>query len=169
MGDIRAQLKYLRMSPRKVRLAADLIRGLPVEQAKVQLTFLQKIAALPLQKLLASAIANAIHNFGLDKDDLYIKELKVDGGSMLKRWTPKAFGRAGPIRKPSSHILLILGTKKHKAIQARKQLVAAPEVVEAREHKVEKMSGPSETAHRAAPSVSKKQGFFRKMFQRKAI
>ncbi len=157
------------MSPRKVRLAADLIRGLPAEQAKVQLDFLQKIAAIPMQKLLASAVANAVHNFGVDNDDLYIKALKVDGGPMLKRWTPKAFGRASPIHKHSSHILLTLGTRKHTAVEAKKQTIAAPQVIEAREHKNEKISGQSEAAKRMTPSASKKQGFLKKIFQRKAI
>ena len=169
MAEIRAQLNYLKMSPRKVRLAADLIRGLPVEQAKTQLIFLQKIAALPLRKLLASALANARHNFGLEESDLYVKELKVDGGSMLKRWTPKAFGRAAPIHKHSSHISLTLGTKKNIAVTAKKQIISAPEVASGRENKIAGGGRPTDKTKGGRPDLSKKQGFLRKMFQRKAI
>jgi large subunit ribosomal protein L22 len=96
------------MSPRKVRLVAGLVRGLDVARAEAQLGLLNKAAALPVLKLLRSAIANAEHNNKLEKEGLFIKSITVDGGPMLKRWRPRAFGRAAPIRKRTSHITIIL-------------------------------------------------------------
>lgn len=96
------------MSPRKVRLVIDAVRGLPVEQALVKLDFIKKDAAYPVKKLLLSAIANAEHNLKQKASGLYIKKVTADGGPMLKRWAPRAFGRAAPIRKRTSHIEIVL-------------------------------------------------------------
>ena len=112
MTEVKAQLKYLRASARKVRQVADLIRGKSVKHAGEILTFAAKAPRLPLQKLLRSARANAKHNFGLDAETLVVKEIRVDEGPTLKRFMPRAFGRAAPIRKRMSHITLILGDKK---------------------------------------------------------
>ncbi len=108
---ISAQLNYLKISPRKVRLAVALLRGLSTKEAAQQLTYLNKKSARPLLKLLQSAVANAKNNFKLKEDNLYIKEIRVNEGPVLKRWMPKAFGQATPVRKPSSHITLILVDK----------------------------------------------------------
>jgi large subunit ribosomal protein L22 len=99
------------MSPRKIRLVAGLIRGLDVAKAESQLGFSVKAAARPVLKLLRSAIANAEHNHKLEREGLYIKVITVDGGPMLKRWRARAFGRAAPIRKRTSHITIILSDK----------------------------------------------------------
>jgi large subunit ribosomal protein L22 len=107
--EVKAQLNNLRISPRKVRLVASLVRGMEANKALTQLNFIKKEASRPVAKLISSAIANAEHNFDLDKNNLFIKEVKVDGGAMLKRWMPKAHGRATPIRKRTSHISLTLG------------------------------------------------------------
>ncbi len=96
------------MSPRKVRLVADIIRGLKTDQAIAQLEVANKAAARPVLKLLNSAIANAEHNFKLESNSLIVKTIYVDGGPVLKRSTPKAFGRATPIHKRTSHITIIL-------------------------------------------------------------
>ncbi len=106
--ETRAKLRYLRMSPRKVRLVADLVRGLPVTQALEQLKVCQKRAARPVAKLINSAIANAEHNQQLKKDNLFIKVIKVDQGPALKRWRARAMGRAAAIKKFTSHVSLIL-------------------------------------------------------------
>ena len=106
--DVHASLRHLRMSPRKVRLVVDVIRGKSVSEADTLLSFIKKEAAHPVQKLLRSALANAIHNFQLSKDVLRVKTITVDGGPMLKRSRPRAFGRAAPIRKRTSHIQLVL-------------------------------------------------------------
>ena len=104
---VKAKLKYLRISPRKVRLVVDLIRGLKVVEAEKQLRFLNKRAARPILKLLKSAIANAGKN-NLTKENLRIVNILVDAGPSLKRWMPRAMGRATPIMKRTSHITMIL-------------------------------------------------------------
>jgi large subunit ribosomal protein L22 len=109
---VKASLKNLRMSPRKVRLVTDLIRGMDVSEARTQLRFLNKKASEPIAKLLDSAIANAKNNFSIERDNLYIASIAVNPGSVLKRWTPRAFGRTSPIMKRTSHILLVLEEKK---------------------------------------------------------
>ncbi len=106
--EIKASLKYFRVSPRKVRLAATLIKGMLAEKAIKQLSFTQKRSSPALVKLLKSAISNAKVNFHLASENLYIKEIRVDEGPTLKRHMPRAFGRASAIRKRSSHISVVL-------------------------------------------------------------
>lgn len=96
------------MSPRKVRLVVDVVRGLDVDTARRQLKFMKKAAAEPVFKLLNSAVANAEHNFHLKSETLYIKTIFADAGPVLHRWTPRAFGRASPIRKRMTHLSLVL-------------------------------------------------------------
>ncbi len=105
---VTAKLSFLRMSPRKVRLVADLIRGKRVVKALEILSLSRKAAARPLVKLLNSAIANAKHNNKLEVENLVLKTIMVDGGPMLKRWMPKAHGRATPIRERTAHITMEL-------------------------------------------------------------
>lgn len=111
MTNITAKLNNLRIAPRKVRLVAGLIRGQSVDQAENQLRFLTQKSAKSILKLLKSAIANAKNNFKKDRNELYIKKITVDGGSALKRFRPRARGRAFPIRKETSHITLVLSEK----------------------------------------------------------
>lgn len=111
------------MAPRKVRLVADLIRGKKALKAVDTLTLLPKAGARPILKLLKSAIANAKHNFSLEADTLRIAKLTVDGGPSLKRFTPKAHGRATPIRERTSHINLVLETFEKKSEKAKKETV----------------------------------------------
>lgn len=106
--EIIAKGKFIRMSPRKVRLVAGLIRGLEVDKAKWQLTFNKKIASKALLKILDSAVANAKENYEIDEANLKVKTVTVDGGPALKRWTPRAHGRATPIRKETSHVKIVL-------------------------------------------------------------
>jgi len=109
--DPRATLRHLRMSPRKVRLVVDLIRGERVEQALNYLTMSGKAAARPVQKLLRSAVANADEKGGFDLDKLYVKTAFVDEGTTWRRWQPRAQGRATRIRKRTSHVTLELAEK----------------------------------------------------------
>ncbi len=109
--EVTATLRYLRMSPTKVRLVANVIRGMDVGNAKDQLHFVNKKAVTPIEKLLRSAVANAIHNDGLREDNLFVKSITVDGGPALKRWSPKAFGRAAMIKRRSSHVTVVLGER----------------------------------------------------------
>ncbi len=106
--DVIARGKYIRMSPRKVRLVANLIAGMDVEKAKWQLTFNSKLASNNLLKILNSAIANAKENYEIDEANLKVKTVTVDGGPVLKRWMPRAQGRATPLRKGTSHVTLTL-------------------------------------------------------------
>ncbi len=108
---ITAKLRHLRISPRKVRLVTDLIRGLDTLKAQEQLKFSSKRAAQPILKLLNSAMANAQHNSGLEKDNLYIAGVLVDPGPTLKRWRARAYGRAAQILKRTSHVTLVLEEK----------------------------------------------------------
>ena len=107
--EVKAKAKHVRMSPRKVRLVADIIREMRVAPALNQLYFLHKRATVPVKKVIESAIANAEHNYELDKNNLYIKEITVDEGRTLHRFMPRAYGRATPIRKRTSHINVVLG------------------------------------------------------------
>lgn len=106
-----ATARYVRMSPRKIRLLADLIRGKSVEFAQVQLAHASKAAKEPLLKLLSSAVANASEG-KMAKEKFYVKSITVDGGPSLKRWRARAFGRAAPIRKRTSHITIVLSESK---------------------------------------------------------
>jgi len=105
---VSAKLKNLRTSPRKVRLVANFIKGLDVAEALSQLEIQIKKSNPIMKKLLESAISNAENNFGLDKDNLYVYSAKVGAGATLKRWMPRAFGRASTILKRTSQIEIIL-------------------------------------------------------------
>lgn len=102
-------LKGLHIAPRKVRVVADRIRGKGVEEALNLLQFIPKVAAEPLRKLLWSAVANARSLQGVDVDDLVVQTIFVDQGESMKRWTPRAQGRATRILKKTSHVTLQLG------------------------------------------------------------
>jgi len=106
---MKASATHIRISPRKVRTVVDTVRGKSVSQALSILAFTRKKAALPVQKLLKSALANAAENNGIsDVDTLVIDRIMVDEGPTLKRYMPRARGRATPIRKRTSHIRIIL-------------------------------------------------------------
>jgi large subunit ribosomal protein L22 len=105
---VRAQAKYIRQSPYKVRRVLDLVRGLPVGEATTVLTHLNRRAAEPVAKVLKSAVSNAEHNHSLDADDLVVAEAFADEGPTLRRYQPRARGRATRIRKRTSHITIIV-------------------------------------------------------------
>jgi len=129
--EVKAQAKYIRMSPKKLRLVAQLIKGMNVEEATNQLKFTNKRGKGPLLEVLSSAIHNGENNFALKRENLYIKKIVVDEGSTLKRWKPRAFGRATPIRKRSSHITVLLDERiKEFKEKKRKERLPEPEVVE---------------------------------------
>jgi large subunit ribosomal protein L22 len=109
---VRAKLKNFRMSASKVREMADIIRGKSAGDARNILEFTPRKSALALKKLLDSAIANAENNYNMDPDTLYIKTVLVDEGKVMKRFVPRAQGRAAKILKRSSHILIELETAK---------------------------------------------------------
>jgi len=105
----RAYLKQLRISPRKVRLVADTVRGASVQDARKTLGVLIKRSSEPMLKLLNSAVANAENNFKMVESNLYVSKIFVDEGPVFKRWMPRAMGRATEILKRTSHITIILG------------------------------------------------------------
>lgn len=106
--EVRAVVKYVPMSPHKVRLVVDQVRGRAVDEALAILEFTPKAAAKPVTKVIKSAIANAEENYGLSRGDLYISQIFADGGPTHKRWMAGARGRAKPILKRSSHITVVL-------------------------------------------------------------
>ena len=111
MATVTAKLSNYRQSPRKVRLVANLIKGKKASAALNELAFLPKKAGASVSKLIQSALANA-KDLNLSNDELYIKEIRVDQGVTMHRWMPRARGRAFPIKKRSSHVVVVLDTKK---------------------------------------------------------
>jgi large subunit ribosomal protein L22 len=106
-----ATLKYARVGAQKARLVADLVRGKEVGTAIKTLTFLNKKSALMIKKLIESAVANADYKKTMDLDKLYVKTIYVDKGPVLKRFRPRAQGRAYGVRKQTSHINVVLEEK----------------------------------------------------------
>ena len=121
-----AKLRYLRTAPRKIRLLIDLIRGMKVEDAVAQLENSQKNASTPVLKLLKSAIANAVNNDNLDEKTLVVKSAFVDKGPVLKRWMPRAMGRASAIHKHTSHITIVLEGEVKEGKKKVKEVVISP-------------------------------------------
>lgn len=185
---VKAKLKNLRISPRKVRLAANLVKRMDAKDAKEQLRFAGKKAADPLLKLLNSALSNAKHNFNIEENNLFISSLDVDGGPSLKRWLPRAMGRATPLLKRTSSVTLILeekvpGQTKVKKSTTKEEKPETQPIVEkeekfAGEVPEEKPKAKTVFAPRpfGASSQAKKRFFSRqtfgnikKMFRRKSI
>lgn len=105
---VKARIKLIRMTPRKMRVVANEIRGKDVQKAVDFLTFCKRRAARPLLKLIKSAVANADQKGGIDIDNLYVKELLVDAGPTMKRWMPRARGMATQILKRTSSVSVML-------------------------------------------------------------
>lgn len=116
---MKAFLKNYRQSPRKVRVVAGLVRGKKAVEAEALLDFLAKRAGSPLKKLLMSAVANAKQS-GVDKNNLFVKEIRVDKGIVMKRMMPAAMGSGHRINKRTSHVTIVLG-EKVAAVKAAKE------------------------------------------------
>jgi len=110
--EAKAIARYVRLTPRKARLVADLVRGKSALQALDILTFTNKKAAVVLKKTLASAIANATNNFNMNEENLYVAKVMVDEGPILKRVMPRAMGRADIIHKKTAHVTIVVAEKK---------------------------------------------------------
>lgn len=161
-----AKLNYLRVAPRKVRLVADLLKGLSVNEAEAQLLYERKRPAGFLLKLLRSALAGAKEK-KMNIDSLYIESIRVDQGPMLKRYLPRARGSASPIQKKMSHVTLVLAEKDmgkppRFKIVVKKKVKLPPGEVPKDKKRVE----PEEDIKKAASP--KKPGFFKRMFSRKS-
>ena len=111
MAEVQAKLNYLRVAPRKVRLVADQVRGLPVQKAIDFLSFAKKSAAEDICKLIRSAVSNADRKGGIDVDHLFVKSIYVDQGPIIRRFLARARGSASRINKKTSHITVVLGEK----------------------------------------------------------
>jgi ribosomal protein L22 len=105
---VRARARFLRVAPRKARLVADQVRGLPVEEARSQLAFSTRGAARDIAKLIDSAAANAEANHDLVADELRVADIRVDEGPVLRRWRARARGRATRVEKRTSHVSVAL-------------------------------------------------------------
>lgn len=181
---VSAKLKNLRKSPRKVRIVSDSLKGLDVEKAASHLKFLIKGSSPHFEKLLKSAVANAENNFGLDKNNLYIKDIKVDEGQKLKRWLPRAHGRASLLLKRTCSVELILDEKVRG--KGRKK-IAKQEIKDIKKFDIEEKVGKEEEAEIVKEKEEKefldekkkgvgekamsagKQGFLKKVFRRKSM
>lgn len=108
MTVVTAKLRYVRFGPKKLRLLADVVRGKKAQRAVTILSLMNKKGARPLRKLIESAIANAKNNHQLEPADMILKTIMVDGGPSLKRFMPKAHGRATPVRERTSHVTVEL-------------------------------------------------------------
>jgi len=139
---VKVHLRNLRTAPRKIRLVADLIRGLKVDEAMEQLRYIPKRSAVPVMKLLESAVAAAENDHKMSRVDLYISKIVVDDGATLKRSMPHAMGRAFPILKRTSSITIELDKK----------------TVQLEELEEKKAEGPSENpAEEVKENLPKKQ------------
>jgi large subunit ribosomal protein L22 len=171
-----AKLRYLNIAPRKVRLAADLIRGKSVAQAENILKFTVKRASQPLLKLVKSAVANAKNNFQMDESNLYISKITVDEGPKSKRYMPRARGQAYEIQKKTSHVTVWLDEMKKSRKKARRikktGAVKAAEVAEKTEEKVEEQM-PKKEKPEFQPERAKQKpkigSVFRRVFRRKSF
>lgn len=170
---IRAELNYLRMSPRKVRAVAQLLKGRRVVDARAQLLFPLRRPAEPIRKLLESAVANAKHAFGLDESNLMVSEIRVDGGTTLKRFRPRSRGLVHPIGRRTSHITLVLedrAAKERRAVVAKE---AVAPVSSGREQHPEPERDDKKTLREAAkaqPAPRRRMTEFgRRVFRRKAM
>ncbi|MBU6500782.1 MAG: 50S ribosomal protein L22 [Patescibacteria group bacterium] len=162
-----AKLNYLRITPRKVRAVADLIRGLSVNEAEAQLLAIRRRPAVNLLKLLRSAVADLKNNKKMEPEKFYVETIQVDQGPMLKRSLPRARGMATPIQKKMSHVTLVL---------AENLKLASPRFKIVVPKKIKLPPGEDKSRNRekkpqekeVAGTKPKKPGFFKKIFNRKA-
>lgn len=151
--EVKAKLQYIHISPRKMRLVANLVRGLDVIQAEEQLMYLNKKSSPLILKTLNSAVANAIHNHDMIKENLYIAKIFIDPAPTYKRWMPRAFGRATPIMKRNSYLTIIINEKEEGKRAKKAAKMPKPETEQKEEAAQEK---ETETAKTDKKFVNKK-------------
>lgn len=156
------------MAPRKVRLVADSIKGLSVNEAEAILMHQSRRPAAPLLKLLRSAVSNAKSSKKLDPEKLFVKNIRVDKGPMLKRSLPRARGMATPIQKKMSHVTLILEENANLA-KPRFTIVIKKKVKKSNEKAAPKAKPKAGKEEAPAPAKNAQKGFLKKMFNRKSI
>ena len=160
------KLNYLHIAPRKVRLLAGPLRGLPIQEAEAQLLLRPHRSAKPLLKLLRSGAANIRNNKKLNPDNFFISSIKINQGPMLKRSLPRAMGRATPIHKKMSHVVLIL---EESAKPNTLRFTIAPPVKKEKPQarKTRQKSKVEEAVKSGKPK--EQSGFFKRMFRRKSV
>jgi len=163
-----ARLRFLHMAPRKVRRVADTIVGLSVNEAEAQLLFNPGRPARPLLKLVRAAVANA-KNAKANPDKLLIESLQVDQGPMLKRFLPRAHGRATPIQKKSSHIKIVL--VQDESLSTPRFIIAPPVKKGDKKKKHTDKIKHHKDKDKASihPKAEKSGGFLKKIFRRKSV
>jgi large subunit ribosomal protein L22 len=156
--EVRAEAKWVRISPRKARLVADHIRGRSVPEARAVLAFTSREAARALEKVLHSAVSNAEANHGLAEERLYIKAAYVDGGPVLKRWRARARGRVARIRKRTCHITVLLAPVAQEAPAAEPSTTEVAEAPKPRRKTAAASKKTATARKRKKASTAKKKG-----------
>ncbi|OGZ03262.1 MAG: 50S ribosomal protein L22 [Candidatus Liptonbacteria bacterium RIFOXYC1_FULL_36_8] len=168
----KAQLNYLKMAPRKVRLITGLVKGMNVNDAEAELLLSPNRAAKPVLKLVQSAVSNAKNNKKMNGENLFIKSITVDGGPMLKRYLPRARGSASPIQRKSSHITVILEERETK-IKPKFNFIEKKKKEKKEDKKptrtVSKLNKKNEEIQEKAGGEKKERGIFKRFFRRKTV
>lgn len=167
MIEQKAQLNYLHMAPRKVRLVADLIKGMPVTTAEAHLLLRETRAAKPILKLLRSAIANAKNN-KMNTQALYVKSIRVDQGPMMRRHLPRARGSATLIQKKMSHITLALA--EGEAAKDPFVILQKKKALKKHTHAAPSKKTPKKPVEKEKASTpTERTGGIKKFFRRKSV
>lgn len=182
---VSAKLNGLRIAPRKSKLVADLIKGMDVSEALNQLDVHVKKTSGYMKKLLESAIANGENNFGIDKSNMYVFDVIIGAGPVMKRWMPKAFGRAGQILKRTSKIEIILEERvegknrktkeqmeKEKAEKIKERKKTEKEIEDKKDKEEKKVIQEKKEEIKKEDKGKKevkKKSWAKKMFQRKSM
>ena len=175
MQQVYSHTKYLRVAPRKLRLVADLVRNKTVAEAQQQLAFMPHKASGIVKKSLASCVANVAFQYSIDTDTLTISEARVDSGPMLKRFQPRAQGRAHPIHKYTSHLHIGIAVPAD-AKRTERETTPAAKLAKApkKATKIDTPAKQTAESKQEKPAAEKKtgksqKGFTRKIFNRKAV
>lgn len=170
---VKVHTNYIHIAPRKTRLVANLIKNLDVNEAEKQLLFSKKLAARVVAKSLKSAVASALHNFSLEKNNLYISQILVNEGPSMKRWSPAAFGSAHSIKKQTSHLTIILDEKvksKKKTAKKEEKKIEEKTIIAGKDEKTLKEKKPffDKKGIKKIHLKQQKRGFASKIFSRKS-
>ncbi len=176
--EVKAKANYQHISPKKARLVAEAVKGMDVLEALNRLDFIQKKASGIIKKALNSALANAEHNFNMDKNNLFVKNVIVNEGPTLKRQKARAMGRAMLIRRRRSHIEIILEQKEKRKVKKKTGKIEKPDIKEVSKDEIKKKKDIKKGSKNKKPEskgkISKKRkekkgNPLKKMFRRKNV
>lgn len=153
--EARAQARYVRVTPQKARRVVDLIRGMQAAEAQSLLKFAPQAASEPIGKVLDSAIANATNNLNLDPTSLVISQAYIDEGPTMKRFRPRAQGRAYRIRKRTSHITVVVESRDGAVLASAPKKAAEPKKKAAPKRTESVQSGPTHAHAKASKSTAR--------------